>query len=88
MAGGMGRRDRPASLSERIVGMERRARPSVPGHCWVADEAGKRHPGLILEWRRQEADWFGLVSYAFGDDAGGFSLVQEWVAGEALRPLT
>ena len=68
--------------------MERRRGSSTPSHCWVADAQGNRHPGLLLEWRKQDTGWVGLVTYVMADDAGGFSLVQEWVGSEALKPLT
>lgn len=89
MAGGMipGRglplRDRPvAPLKTEAV-----ERPQVR-HCWVtgpAEDPGP-WPGLILEWRKDQATgWSALVVYAITAETVT-TAVQTWVQQIHLRP--
>jgi hypothetical protein len=60
-------------------------------HCWVEDAAEPpgRHAGLLLEWRRDDERWMGLVAYVVQEAAdGGVRLVQRWVPAALLAPIT
>jgi hypothetical protein len=51
-------------------------------HCWVVDSPG--HPGswsgVLLEWRRADQAWEGLVAYVIPEPCGrGVRLVERWV---------
>lgn len=82
--GGVPLRDRArrggAPEAERVVGMtaeEQRGR-----HCWVVDSPGHpgRWPGVLLEWRRSQNGWDGLVAYVIPEPSGaGVRLVERWV---------
>jgi hypothetical protein len=66
-------------------------------HCWVVDAPGHagRYPGLLLEWRREQEDWAGLVAYVMpepGPDPAAAAparvrLVQRWLPASCLRPV-
>ena len=63
-------------------------RVTGPRHCWVTGlpEAPGRWPGLLVEWRTEEAgQWFGRVVYAV-DDAGRGVLIETWVPARHLQP--
>ena len=100
MAGGMGRRSGP-TLADRLAASTRapqppsegpdaaRERPVVTRHCWVAglpDSPG-RHPGLLAEWRHDQATgrWLGRVVYAV-DEHGRVVLVERWIPAQHLTP--
>ena len=83
MAGGMSSRGHRLSLAERS-GVYATKRPSGPRHCWVIGEGGERHPGLLLEWRRQSGRWQGLVTFVQTDSVGTFTLIQSWLDGDHL----
>ncbi|MCM0619588.1 hypothetical protein [Nocardioides bruguierae] len=58
-------------------------------HCWVGDAVdadGVKRPGLLLEWRRGEAGWEGLVVYVARVRGQRWGLVQEWLASAQLTP--
>jgi hypothetical protein len=101
MAGGMGRRRTGPSLAERArVGPDASeatdaavpddpVRPAAVHHCWVDDAPGHpgRYPGLLLEWRRDQQRWVGLVAYVMPDlQADRVRLVQRWLPGVYLTP--
>jgi hypothetical protein len=80
----MGGRRRGLTLAERSDTSAQDARAARHRHCWVVDELGECHPGLVLEWRRGPAGWRGLVAYVTG--AGdAYTLMQRWMAAEQLR---
>lgn len=93
MAGGMRRGD-GAPLKDRV----RRggaATNSDPGsdhdggrHCWVVDAPGHpgRWPGVLLEWRRTDRGWRGLVAYVMPEPYGdGVRLVERWLPADHLE---
>ncbi|MGY1707327.1 hypothetical protein ACI79C_22420 [Geodermatophilus sp. SYSU D00697] len=97
MAGGMhpGRSGR--SLGERAassgVPPPQPARPATAGrgegrgrHCWVHDPPGAPGvwPGLLVEWRQDEAGWQGRVAYALAGPHGPV-LVEGWVPAALLE---
>jgi hypothetical protein len=48
------------------------AEPDGGRHCWVIDSPGHpgRWPGVLLEWRRTERGWDGLVAYVIPEPHG------------------
>jgi hypothetical protein len=93
MAGGMNApRDRMtlaerSELSRTPASVER---PASVQHCWVTGlpQHPGRWPGLLLEWRKVTASvWQGRVVYAV-DDGRQTVLVQEWLSGACLEPMT
>ncbi|MDQ1630857.1 MAG: hypothetical protein QOJ32_2110 [Frankiaceae bacterium] len=65
-------------------------RPAAVHHCWVDDAPGHpgRHPGLLLEWRREQQRWLGLVAYVMPDlQSDRVRLVQRWLPGVYLTPI-
>ena len=57
-------------------------------HCWVVDSPGHpgRWPGVLLEWRRTERGWDGLVAYVIPEPHGeGIRLVERWVGADHLE---
>lgn len=65
-------------------------RPAAVHHCWVDDAPGHpgRYPGLLLEWRRDQQRWLGLVAYVMPDlQADRVRLVQRWLPGVYLTPV-
>lgn len=40
--------------------------PFVAKHVWVNTQLANEDlsPGILLEWRREQSGWFGLVIYA------------------------
>ncbi len=95
----MGRRRTGPTLAERsgvdpAPGGEPAAaeplRPAAVHHCWVDDAPGHpgRYPGLLLEWRRDQQRWLGLVAYVMPDLlADRVRLVQRWLPGVYLTPV-
>jgi hypothetical protein len=80
----MGTHRRGLTLAERRGVTSREARSARHRHCWIIDEHGARHPGLLLEWRQGPAGWHGLVAYVTG--AGdAYTLMQRWIAADKLR---
>jgi hypothetical protein len=57
-------------------------------HCWVLDPPGApgRWPGLLVEWRRTDAGWQGLVVFVavLGDRP---LQMQDWLDAARLRAL-
>ncbi len=84
MAGGMSSRDRAPTLAERSGLTAQEKAPSRPAHCWVAGPTA-RYPGLLLEWRRRDGRWQGLVTYLQVADSGAYSLVQCWLDSDRLH---
>src|SRR3954452_18032899 len=77
MAGGMTRRN-GQTLAER-VGATMARRGTEARHCWVGDAPGHsgRWPGLLREWRREDAGWLGRVAYAIPDlDGPGARMIE------------
>lgn len=60
-------------------------RGGLPRLCWVSGGRGERHPGVLLEWRRDGDDWEGRVAYGVLSVAG-VRLVEQWVAAAHLEP--
>jgi hypothetical protein len=85
MAGGMGARERGPTLAERSGLAAAERTPAGACHCWVIGDGGARHPGLLLEWRRQAGRWLGLVAYLQIDEQGGYALVQTWLDADLPR---
>jgi len=93
MAGGMSRgdgtplRDRPRRGG--AVGATAADAEQEGGrHCWVVDSPGHpgRWPGLLLEWRRSERGWDGLVAYVIPEPHdNGVRLVERWVGATHLE---
>ena len=56
-------------------------------HCWVAGRAEDPGPwpGLILEWRKDEAGWSALVVYVIPVELSA-TTIQTWVPQTHLRP--
>ena len=46
-------------------------------------------PGLLVEWRREEHPdgWAGRVLYLAQLRTGRWSVVEEWIPAELLKPL-
>ena len=87
MAGGMisrngvPLRDRPVAVLKADCGPRTQVR-----HCWVtgpAEDPGP-WPGLILEWRKDQAGWSALVVYVTGESSA--TTIQTWVSHTHLRP--
>jgi hypothetical protein len=62
-----------------------------PGrHCWVlvpADGSGRRRPGLLVEWRRDdEGHWSGRVVYVVRLRTGRWALLDEWLPQSDIAP--
>ena len=76
---------RGPTLAERVGG-SKEATPTVQRHCWVVDAPGHpgRYPGLLAEWRRDDAGWEGRVVYALEEPGGGCRLVERWVPATCL----
>ena len=94
MAGGMGRgggvplRDRVRRGGETDQVRPGRAEEYGGKHCWVVDSPGHpgRWPGVLVEWRQNDAGWHGLIAYVVPDVAGpGVRLVMRWVAAAHLE---
>ena len=92
MAGGMRRgegtplkdRVRRGAVTETAAGAEQ----DGGRHCWVVDSPGHpgRWPGVLLEWRRSDRGWDGLVVYVIPEPHGdGVRLVERWVDAEHLE---
>ena len=98
MSGGMGRAwtagtsAASETLADRSgrdpVRSGRDERAALSHHCWVRESPGgtERHAGLLLEWRRDGARWFGLVIYVQRDERNRFRLTQRWVPADLLEP--
>lgn len=91
MAGGMSR-SRGAPLCDRVrVGapaVSAAATEAGGRHCWVVDSPGHpgRWPGVLLEWRRHQLRWDGLVAYVIPEPQGaGVRLVERWVDAAHLE---
>jgi len=93
MAGGM-TRGTGVPLSERVHRTTTDAAPGSPvdheggRHCWVVDAPGHagRYPGLLIEWRRRNQTWDGLVAYVLPEPSGeGSRLVERWIDAEYLE---
>ena len=57
-------------------------------HVWVHDPAssGRRWPGVLTGWRRDdEGRWVALVAYAVRD-ANGTVLITAWLQADQLSP--
>ena len=57
-------------------------------HCWVVDSPGHpgRWPGVLLEWRRADPGWAGLVAYVIPEPHGhGVSLAERWIGADHLE---
>ncbi len=80
----MGSGRRGPSLAERSALAGKARSPTGACHCWVS-EAGARRPGLLLEWRKLDGRWQGLVAYLRVDERGEYALLQSWLDGEQLR---
>ncbi len=88
MAGGMGRRGLGLpNLGERSARAAKADLPDRARHCWVIGAGGERWPGLLLEWRKQDDRWQGLVSYLQPGD-GDHKLIQSWLDSDVLRSGT
>lgn len=80
----MTRRHGPA-LSERSAASGVGARPTAR-HCTVVDGV-LQWPGLLLEWRRDDNGWQGLVAYATDEPSGlGCRLLVRWLPAGQLEP--
>ncbi len=59
-----------------------------PGrHCWVGDAVdgrGTKRPGLLAEWRQDDAGWWGRVVYVALVRPGEWGLVEEWLPSHRL----
>ena len=84
-------------LGERLRGGDAAGAPptrsTLAQHVWLLDAPGQpgRWPGLLVEWRRQDAGgWEARVVYAAPDaDRPSVPRVLErWLPGECLRPVT
>lgn len=68
-----------------------RPRPLGTRHCWLAGlpDLPGRHPGLVVEWRRDDArpGWLARVVYTV-DDAGSPVLVEAWIPAGHLTPAS
>src|SRR4051812_35006928 len=55
-------------------------------HCWVvaSDQWPGRHPGVLVEWRKEDGlGWHGRVAFVVDD--GGL-VIEAWLPAAALRP--
>jgi hypothetical protein len=92
----MARRNSP-SLEERSQASRQRSAPSPESgvlaahhHVWVTDAPGHpgRYAGLLLEWRRHDGQWLGLVAYVMPEPhEQRVRLVQRWVPAAVLSPV-
>jgi len=87
MGGGMTSR-RGVPLRDRPVAQLKtdRAPRTQLRHCWVtgpAEDPGP-WPGLIIEWRKDQAGWSALVVYVIPGEST--TTVQTWVPQMHLRP--
>jgi hypothetical protein len=59
-----------------------------PRHCWVVGYqlAPGRWPGLLLQWRRTEHGWSGLVAFVVTGTDDDPVFLQLWLPAEQLRP--
>ncbi len=80
----MGSGRRGPSLAERSALAGKTRAPAGACHCWVIEEDARR-PGLLLEWRKQDGRWQGLVAYLRVDKQGKYTLLQSWLDGAQLR---
>jgi len=56
-------------------------------HCWVVDshEHLRRWSGVLLEWRRTDRGWDGLVANVIPEQRGdGVRRVERWVGATHL----
>jgi hypothetical protein len=88
MGGGMTSR-RGVPLRDRPVAQLKTDRASLTPvrHCWVtgpAEDTGP-WPGLIIEWRNDQAGWSALVVYVITAETLT-TTVQTWVPAARLRP--
>lgn len=81
-------------LHARRRGDQTAAEPTDDGcparHVWVsdgADHAGRRRPGLLVEWRQRDGGWEGRVIYAAALRSTGWGTVEEWIPALLLDPL-
>ena len=84
--GGVPLKDRPIAGPGARVQSVNRPRPAR--HCWVASATRDDvpHAGLVIEWRKRDADWWALVTYVVDED-GAAVVVTQWVSADLLRPV-
>lgn len=81
----MGSGRRGPSLAERSGSAGKARTPAGACHCWVIGSSGVRYPGLLLEWRRRDDRWQGLVAYLRVEEPAGCSMVQGWLDADRLH---
>jgi hypothetical protein len=85
-------REEPQPTATEPPPAEQAAADDSPGrHCWVlvpADGSGRRRPGLLVEWRRDEdGHWSGRVVYVVRLRTGRWAVLDEWLPQADLSPL-
>lgn len=65
--------------------------PFVAQHVWVATQvlSDPEAPGLLLEWRREDDGWLGLVIYAErhrGRRGDYWTARTQWVEAARITP--
>jgi hypothetical protein len=88
----MRRADHRLTLAERLE--RSRPRPDLPPadrggprHVWVVEPPSMpgKHPGLLIEWRKERDGWYGLTVYVV-ETSSGRATVQEWLPAVYLEP--
>jgi hypothetical protein len=79
----MGTRRRGPTLAERS-GTTAAKSSRGQCHCWVIDTNGDRNPGLLLDWRKADGRWQGLVAYLASEEQGPV-LIQRWMDADRLH---
>ena len=83
----MNRGGRGPTMAERVAASKPKP-PACPAkHCWVADALdfrGVKRPGLLVEWRRTDGEWFGRVVYVAEVRTGTWATVKEWLPASLL----
>jgi hypothetical protein len=72
------RRGEGLPLADRVRRGGTESEPTAPleheggRHCWVVDAPAQpgRYPGVLLEWRRRDQAWDGLVAYVLPEPHG------------------
>jgi hypothetical protein len=80
----------PERRTGRRVGADRPDEALHVGrHCWVVDwplAPPGRHPGVLVEWRRDARGWFGRTAVVIPGESGPI-LLEAWLPADRLRPL-
>ena len=85
--GGVPLKDRPLAGPGARPAPTARRQPAR--HCWVVSATGDEvdHPGLVIEWRKRDQEWWALVTYVVDEEEGSAVVVTQWVQATLLKPV-